>query len=288
MDSRGSITVEVAIVLIFIVLITGVLLTSMDYTTQKIMTQTEKQNLEGLAVETADNLINNPGSPDNWYEHGYGTPGLAVVNEHGETIPNSVSYAKLIALGKDYKKMVTEKIFNSKVESSMELIPERSSISSVKIGEESDANTIISVNRLVRCDFYKKYVLKDFQNEGKCNRKHSQDSHSCNYFKVFKGNLRSSDYYLLIDSAEASDLKYFIDTTRVVKEKYWQSVTDDRIYVNDEVNFYDDSSAVVFMHFDKVKTKAVLVSVPKNFDRSKLTYDYFRTNDCQFILKAWY
>ena len=52
-----------------------------------------------------------------------GTPGLAIVNEHEEVIPNSVSYAKHQPLGKNYKKMVSEKIFGSKVKTSMELNP---------------------------------------------------------------------------------------------------------------------------------------------------------------------
>ena len=50
----------------------------------------------------------------------------------------------------------------------------------------------------------------------------------------------------------------------------------------------EDSSAIVFVHLDKPKAKAVIVSVPKNFDRNKLKYDYFTVNDCKFILKAWY
>ena len=79
-----------------------------------------------------------------------------------------------------------------------------------------------------------------------------------------------------------------IDTTRVVKQRPWQTTSSNKIFLNNEINFYDDTSAVVFIHFNQPKTKALLVSVPKNFDYKKLNYDYFRTNDCHFILKAWY
>ena len=92
-----------------------------------------------------------------------GTPGLAIVNEEGEVIPNSVSYAKLLAMGSDYNKFVTKTLFNSKIKTSIELIPKESSISSVKIGNDESSNNIHSVNRMVKCDFFKKYVLKDFQ-----------------------------------------------------------------------------------------------------------------------------
>lgn len=283
MDNRANMMIEVGIVLIIVLLISGIVLTSFENTTEKIVNVEEKENMEILLSEVVDNLINNPGIPDNWFESGKGTPGLAIVNEGGEIVPNSISYSKFIALGKNYKKLVNEKLFNSKIKTSMEIIPQKSSISSVKIGSTEDANNVFSVNRLVKCDFYKRYVLKDFRNEGKCNHNHDQSSHSCNYFKIFRGNVKKSDYYLLVDD----DVKYIVDTTRVVKERYWQHAPD-MIYLNNKINFYDDDSAVAFIHFDKAHARALLVSVPKTFDKNKLEYDYFRTNECEFVLKAWY
>ncbi len=288
MDSKGSITIELAIVLVMIVLIVGVMLTAVENAGEKIITAEERENMEVLATEVCDNLINNPGSPDNWFEIIKGMPGLAIVNEDGQVIPNSISWTKFSVLGKNYKKLVDEKLFKSKIKSSMELIPQKSGISSVKIGSNKESGNVFSVNRLVKCDFYKKYVIKDFQNPGKCRHNHNPADYSCNYFKIFKGNVKKADYYLMIDDNYKYKLKYMVDTTRVVKAKPWHTASSGKIYLNDEINFYDDTSAVVFIHFDKPKAKAVLVSVPKNFDRSKLNYDYFRTNDCQFVLKAWY
>ncbi len=286
-DNRGNMALEVAIVLVVIILICGFVLNYTEIMTQKSVKASEIENSENLITEVVDNLINNPGIPENWEKYEKGMPGLAIINEHGEVIPNSVSYTKFSVLGKNYKKLVDKKLFNSKVKTSMELIPQESTISSVKIGNKKEAGDIFSVNRIVKCDFYKKYVIKDFQYGGKCNHRHDQDHHSCNYFKIFKGNLRKSNYYLLIDSSE-KNVNYIVDTTRVAKARDWQSPISNRIALNDEINFYDDTSAIVFIHFDKPNTKAVLVSVPKNFDRNKLNYDYFRTNDCNLILKAWY
>ena len=59
-------------------------------------------------------------------------------------------------------------------------------------------------------------------------------------------------------------------------------------HLEHKINFYDDSDAIVFVHFDKPNAKAVLVNVSKNFDKNNLKYDYFRTNECQFILKVWF
>ena len=172
----------------------------------KIIKSQETGSIETLINEVVDNLINNPGKPVKWDEYEKGTPGLAIINEEGQIIPNSISYIKFKALGKNYKKFITENSFHSKIKSSMELIPQKSTISSVKIGHNDESSIVYSVNRIVKCDFFRKYVIKDFQNDGKCNHEHSQNTHSCNYFKIFKGNLKSSNYYLIINENEAGKL----------------------------------------------------------------------------------
>lgn len=280
--------IEIGIVLIIILMIFGVIINSMENATEKIVKVQESNNIEKLLTEVIDNLINNPGVPENWNEYDKGTPGLAIINDGGQTVPNSVSYAKLIALGKNYDKMVSEKLFSSKIQTSMELRPHESTISSVKIGDYESGENIFSITRMVKCEFYKSYVIKDFQNQGKCNRHHSQNDYSCTNFKVFPGNFKKSDYYLLIDDKETYDLSYIIDTTRVVKGRPWEKTMSNMIYLNDKIDFYDDNSAVTFVHLDKPNPKAVIVSVPKNFDENFLEYDYFRTNECEFILTAWY
>ena len=280
--------IEIGIILIIILVIFGVILSSIENSTQKAIKEVEANNMEKLISEVVDNLINNPGVPDNWQEYGKGTPGLAIVNDDGKIVANSVSYAKLIALGNDYDKLVYEKLFTSKIHTSMELIPKESTISSVKIGENVDGENIFSLTRLVKCDFYKSYVLKSLENEGKCNMHHPQDKHSCNYFKVFPGNLKKSDYYLLIDDSEEHDLSYIVETTKADEDMNWKTTISDSIHLNDEIDFYDDKSAVVFVHLDKPHPKALLVSVPKDFNRDFLKYDYFRTNECEFVIKACY
>ena len=275
---------EIGIILISLLLITGVVLTFSENMTVKVAKTQETQHFETLTSEVVDNLINNPGEPENWEEYEKGTPGLAILNENGEVIPNSVSYLKFVVLAKNYKKLVYEKLFDSKLKTSMELIPLESSISSVKIGDESTSNNIYSVNRLVKCDFFKKYVLTDFQNPGKCNHNHEQDNNSCNYFKIFKGNLKRSDYYLIIDDEE--NLNYFIDTTQDRLDDDFKAPYSKAIYLNDKIDFHENTSEIAFVHLDKPQAKAVIVSLPKDFDRNHLNYDYFRINECKFILKA--
>lgn len=279
---------ETAVILIVILMIFGVILNSFEDTADKITKTTEVNNMEKLLEEICDNLINNPGTPDNWQEYESGTPGLSIINNDGNVVPNSVSYEKLIVLSNNYDKLITKKYFDSKIKTSIELKPLQSSISPLKIGDDVSGENIYSVNRLVKCDFYKKYVLKNFENEGKCNHGHSQKQASCNYFKIFRGNLKSSNYYLLIDDSEVHDISYIIDTTRVVKSRSWENPTSNCIYLNPLIDFYDDTSAVVFVHLDKANAKAVLISTPKNFNPQYLNYDYFKTNECEFRLTGCY
>ena len=194
-----------------------------------------------------------------------------------------------IILGKNYKKLVDKNIFDSKIKTSMEIIPKESSISSVKIGSQDDGKNVYSVNRMIKCDFYKKYVVKDFQTKGKCNHNH-KDDYSCNYFKIYRSYLRSNDYYLLIDKDSTDNLRWSIDNTKI-KLPALESVTSNKIYLNNRINIefpITDFSSIMFIHFNKKDVKALLVCVPKDFDKSKLNYDYFRTNNCEFILKGWY
>ncbi|WP_296873983.1 hypothetical protein [uncultured Methanobrevibacter sp.] len=280
--------IEISMVLIIILVIFGVILTSVENSTEKIIKSQETNNMEKMVSEVVDNLINNPGVPDDWNKYGKGTPGLAIVNDDDQVISNSISYAKLIALGNDYDNLVNKRLFDSKIKTSMELAPQKSSISSVKIGDTPNGEDIYSLTRLVKCDFYKSYVLNDFQIKGKCNKQHPQDEYSCCYFKVFPGNLKKSDYYLLVDTGEKYDISYVVSSTRVIKDRPWRTAISDTVYLNDEIDFYDDNSAVVFIHLDKPNAKVLLVSVPKNFNKEFLEYDYFRTNECQFTISAWH
>ncbi len=282
--------IEISIILIIILVIFAAVLNSLEDTTDKVVSEVEANNMEKLASEMVDNLINNPGVPDNWNEYGKGTPGLAIVDADGQVVPNSVSYSKLIALGNDYNNLVQKQLFDSKIQSSIELKPMDSSVSSVRIGggDDEESDNVFSITRLVKCDYYKNYVLKDFSINGKCNKQHSQDKYSCNYFKVFPANLKSMDYYLLVDYSEQYELSYILGSTRLVKDKPWRTIITDDVYLNNEIEFYDDSDAVIFIHLDKPHSNALLVSVPKNFDSDYLDYDYFKTSECKLIFKAWY
>ena len=290
MDNKGNFTLEIVVVGIIILLILGITSFVSEVSQEKISKSVESNNIEKTINEVADTLINDPGTPINWEDFKSKRVGLAIINSEGNTIVNSVSYFKFLELGRDYDNLVTKRLFNNKFSSSMELIPSETSISSVKIGSNNpESNNVYSVNRLVKCDFFKKYTVCDFLTDGKCNHNHDQKDHSCNYFKLFKGNLKKTDYYLLFDESEKLECEYSIDNTHSKSYK-GQEVTNTKIYLNDKLNELfevNDSSAVVFIHLNKKDVKAVLVGVPKNFDENKLNYNYFTTQTCEFKINAW-
>ena len=290
MDNKGNFTLEIVVVGIIILLALGITSFVSEVSQEKISKSVEENNIEKTINEVADNLINDPGTPINWEDFKSKRVGLAIINSEGSTIVNSVSYFKFLELGRDYDNLVTKRLFNNKFSSSMELIPSETSISSVKIGSNNPgSNNVYSVNRLVKCDFFKKYTVCDFLTDGKCNHNHNQKDHSCNYFKLFKGNLKKTDYYLLFDESEKLECEYSIDNTHSKSYK-GQEVTNTKIYLNDKLNELfevNDSSAVVFIHLNKKDVKAVLVGVPKNFDENKLNYNYFTTQTCEFKINAW-
>ena len=94
---------------------------------------------------------------------------------------------------------------------------------------------------------------------------------------------------MLLDESEKNSIRYAIDTTHF-KENNGKLASKTSIYLNDELSSLfevNDTSSIVFIHLDKKDAKGVLVAVPKNFDKGKLKYDYFTTQTCEFVLKAW-
>ena len=287
MDSKGSATIEIAIVIVIIVLIISVLASITYETNEKITNSILNENYEKLLAESLDNLINNPGAPPHWekLDNPYNiTPGLAIEDENNQTIPNSVSYKKFLKLNEFYNNLIDNKLFQNKVKTSLTLEPIESTVSSVTVGDKfvSSPDTY-TVERLVICDFYSEYVVKDFNNNTKCNHNHKDDS--CDYFKLYPSWLESYDYYLLIKEP-SKNLKYSIDTTESENNNY-ETVDSDKICLNEILKEKcSESGSIFFIHFNDKNMKVVLIQIPKNFDKDCLKYDYFTKTQCNLILKS--
>lgn len=76
MNEKGSVSTEILVALIVILLIIGITAKFSEITLDKLATSTENENIELLLSQSADNLINNIGTP-NWEKYLVGTPRIS-------------------------------------------------------------------------------------------------------------------------------------------------------------------------------------------------------------------
>lgn len=282
MDNKGIISSEVIIILILILLILGIIVNFTERTENELTEVVSSENNEKIAIEFCDNLINTPGSPNNWntLKHkNNAIAGLAIIDENNHTIPNSVSYEKFMALKENYKKLMD----NNHFKSSITLKPLTGSIPEITIGD--NLKNPVTVNRIISCDFFKKYVVNSFEDNMKCND-HHLTPHSCNHFKVFKSWLKKTDYYILFEKNSYKDTYYKIDSTKI--PGFSKVAESDKIYLNPKIEekLLLDKEGIIFIHINKLNPKAVLIGIPKDFDKEKLNYDYFVKTECNFMVQT--
>ena len=285
-DNKGAISTEIIVLLVVIILSVGIILNFTEKTTEKLEGEMIEDNIAKTANEFVDSLVNTPGNPEDWEKLSNlknVVIGLGIVDDNNKTIPGSVSYEKLLSLNANYKQQVDEKTFNNQYKTSLTISPIDSNIPSISSGNDAD-NPIHTVNRIVTCDFYKKFTVNEFQTNGKCNSYH-MTAHTCNHFKVFKSWLKATDYYLLFEKNSYRNYRWSISSTQIGDIP--KAADNDVIYLNPEIQkkIILDNNGAMFIHINQRDAKAVLVGVPKDFDRSKLEYDYFIPTECELTFK---
>lgn len=285
-DNKGMMTGEIIILLILIILIFGIIANFTEKTNDKITEKISSENIDKKAIEFCDNLINNPGTPKNWQELKNKNNiiiGLALVDENNASVVNSIDYSKLMALSADYDKLVNKKVFDEQYKSSIILTPLTGNVPKIQLGDD-DLKNPITVNRIVSCDFFKKYQINSFKKDGECNQYHIT-THSCNHFKVFKSWLKKMDYYLLFDKNSYKDYYWSIDSTEIIGIA--KKADSEKIYLNPTIDgkIFLVKNGVMFIHINQENPKAIVVAVPKNFDKNKLYYDYFVPTQCNLKIQ---
>lgn len=285
-DNKGMMTGEIIILLILIILIFGIIANFTEKTNDKITEKISSENIDKKAIEFCDNLINNPGTPKNWQKLKNKNNiiiGLALVDENNASVVNSIDYSKLMALSADYDKLVNKKVFDEQYKSSIILTPLTGNVPKIQLGDD-DLKNPITVNRIVSCDFFKKYQINSFKKDGECNQYHIT-THSCNHFKVFKSWLKKMDYYLLFDKNSYKDYYWSIDSTEIIGIA--KKADSEKIYLNPTIDgkIFLVKNGVMFIHINQENPKAIVVAVPKNFDKNKLYYDYFVPTQCNLKIQ---
>lgn len=347
-DNKGQIiSADLLFGILILIIIISIIATITENTNEKIVDKTALANLEKQTIEVADYLIKNPGNPQDWEkdeELDKGIinkniiPGLAIKNKNvkngyfqdesaasDKIVANTISYEKLMKINNNYNKLINQNLFNNNIKSSISIYPIDSNIEPIICGDDvNEENNVINVERYVKCDFFKKFVIydfndlklkgRDYEREVYCNHDnvgeleaHSNTQKSiwlCKSFRIYKNTLENYEYYL-ITGDEINDFNCYwtLESLNKANNKT-EKLNQNLIYLNNY--FIEDFESnpeeydnIYSIHFKILKTNvddfnSCLVAIPKNLtdsgliDDNKLKYDYFQIQDVKFEIKTCY
>ena len=344
-DSQGMMfSTDLLLTLLLFIIVLGIIANIIDSSNEKILNPLEVAELERLSGEVVDSLINNPGTPSQWenfFNFDGVRPGLAIENDVGGAIINTISFKKIKILENGwYNNLITEKMFGGEIKSSISIYPIDSNVDSIFMGDvtldgssvpsNSNISNIVVVNRTVKCDFYRDLAIVSVFNGGElgkgiteyssnsgnnniselftfrniCNHETINNlNHSgsenyrwiCKEFKITKKDFEKNNYYLFFSSGSVNNANYWIldDISYISNSE--NPINDEKISLNNYFNniFENKSSMIFYIHFKVNKNKlndfnAVLVGIPEDIDRNDLNIDYFKEQDCYFVMRTCY
>ncbi len=316
------------ITLFMLILVFGAIMNIIDISSEKTMNSLEVQEIERITNEIVDILINNPGTPKHWenlYDFSIVNPGLSIENSSEvndeEFYLNTVSFKKLqILKNGEYENLITKKLFKNKIKSSISIYPINSSIDPITISDdfnnhETGSSNIIAVNRTVRCNFYSDLSIISVSNIDKINNKSYNNLNLCNHrnieknehfddekyewickgFKLNKNDFEEKNYYVVFNENSVNKENYWVLDTIKNHSNDEKIINSNKINLNDQLNqFFENENSMIFYLHSKInknnidKYEYVLIEVPKDLDISSFNIDYFKDQDCYFIMKSYY
>ena len=316
-DNKAQIfSLDVLLSLIIIAVILGISADAMDMVSYKAQDYSSRLSLERIATDAADTLIKSSGSPDKWEEYGIKgstVPGLAKI-EAGRTVPNTLSFVKILKLKDNYFPLMYGSIIPYGVNSSMTIYPVDSSLSPIVVMNDTvqgSASEVAVANRTVLCDFmYISTVIKIkgrnqqwSENQGlevcpqRChsNSKAGTSGWACHHFNVTSGDLNSTDFYVITDPAAVADsARWGIDRADAQKDCN-QKFSNMPVLVNDKIAAVmgNDTNAVLWFHIltkgnSKEDFDGYIVRVPRGTPLDDVKLSYLGPQPCFFVLKVWY
>ncbi|MDR3063148.1 MAG: hypothetical protein LBU40_03290 [Methanobrevibacter sp.] len=303
-NNKGLIINDLMIGVVVLVVLLGIMSFVISSSNEKILNSLEKSELESKNIETINNLVKNPGSPNNWEilsNIDNINPGLAIINGENKTILNSVNYEKFLRLRDNYRILMKNKVFHGDIKSSIYLKPLDTDLNTITIGDSEileNPNNIISNTRLVKCDFYSKFKLISFEknmlnNEQKdqcinmmninimninnqtnpIHQDNNQFIWVCKNFKINSDNLSNMDYYLLIDEDSVEINSYWTLNTMDNINTGETHIIGSSYYLNNEIEnlLNNTNEKVYYLHLKIDKNNVdnfngILIAVPKNFN----------------------
>ena len=316
-DNKAQIfSLDVLLALIIITVILGISADAMDMVSYKAQDYSSRLSLEGITTDAADMLIKSSGSPDKWEDYGITgdtVPGLAK-REAGCTVPNTLSFIKILKLKDNYAPLMYGSVLPYGVNSSMAIYPIDPSLSPIILVDDrvpESACEVAVVNRTVLCDFmYISAVIKikghknqqwsenqEFEvcpQRGHNNSKTEAFGWTCHHFNVTSGDLNSTDFYVITDPATVTgSARWGIDMADAQKncnEKF----SNVPVLVNNKIAAVmgNSTNAVLWFHVlngdSRNSFDSYVIGVPKGTPLDDVKLNYLGPQPCFFVLKVWY
>ncbi|MEN6291380.1 MAG: hypothetical protein ABFD07_05110 [Methanobacterium sp.] len=316
-DNKAQIfSLDVLLALIVITVILGISADAMDLVSYKAQDYSSRLSLEGITTNAADMLIKSSGSPDEWEDYGIKgdtVPGLAK-KEAGRTVPNTLSFIKILKLKDNYAPLMCGSVLPYGVNSSMAIYPIDPSLSPIIVMNDTvpeGASEVAVANRTVLCDFmYISAVIKikghkdqqwsenqEFEvcpQKGHSNSKTGDSGWVCHHFNITSGDLNSTDFYVITDPATVTDsARWGIDRADAegnCNEKF----SNVPVLVNDKIAAVmgNDTNAVLWFHVlngdSRDSFDSYVIGVPRGTPLDDVKLNYLGPQPCFFVLKVWF
>lgn len=317
-DSKGFISsVELLLGLVILIVIIGITTNIIENSNEKISNSVKNSYLERITEETADYLIKNPGTPENWqYLNNFNNiiPGFAIIDKNKDVIPNTVMFEKIKLLENNYDNLIAKNFFKNEIKSSIAIYPINSRLNPIIYGDNDlNSKDIVVANRTIKSDFLSNLVVTSISKKDEnidyqelCNHAFSNRSdnlnHStegenlwiCKNFRVYKKNLEYNDYFLIFDDNTQNSGFWILDSGNHLSNNE-NSIFSEKVNLNSyfDENLKNNNVLTFYLHCkikqsEKNHFNCVLVAIPKGLDINSLNIEYFKVQECYFILKTAY
>jgi hypothetical protein len=322
-DKKGMVfSIDVMMALILVAITIGMSANALDIVNFKITDYSAGKSLDRIAVDSAEILINTPGS-SNWEDSNntmFVTPGLAEDNNGSKNSTNTLSIKKISQLKENYYPMMRN-ILPKEGHSSLIIYPTHNNINPIEVNNETPIQSksdIAVVNRTVLVKFADYKILTiicnhNWNNSGNSSEicphynlnnitKHFKPVYnnntpgwSCRYFKITQNDLNTTDFYILTEPALISDnsAKWELDRPDHLNEKLENFGPSPQL-INDKIQeiIDGDPETLIWVHVfssaDTVNTfNTYIIGVPKGTSPEKVRIEYLNPQPCFFVLKVW-
>ena len=289
---------------------------ALDIASFKISDYSEGKSLDRIAIDSADILINTPGSSD-WEESNstlFITPGLAQDNNGSTNSTKILSFNKISKLKTSYFELMAN-VLPQGTNSSLIIQPINCELKTIMISNKTpstDVSEVAVVNRTVLVNF------RDFTVLTRIGKKSNQSDHcphddceecmghgepnssstlnwNCKCFKITQKDLNTTDFYILTDPSPTGDNKarWILDSQNNCSEEQEIFLIQPEM-VNDKIHSIlgENDQVVCWLHVvtsdDSFKQfNTYLIGVPRGTPPEDVRVEYLRPQPCFFIFKVW-